>query len=134
MITAAFYCGIKVIQFDLGLMHLMTLFLLSLTLAARTWTDQDFVRGAGFWAGLLIVFHPLLSLPVLGDDFSGVLLIKYQAAAEVLADGESSTFRFLTGGAGGPLSSFALQLVLLLSVCQSVFKNRKMLWTKLPGS
>lgn len=123
VITALGYCAIKMLQFDLGVMHILTLFLLSLTLAVRTVVDGDFVRGAGFWAGLLIVFHPLLSLPLLGNEFQGVLLVKYQVAPEA----EGAMSRFLSGGVGGPLSSFALQILLVLDIGQGIFRNKKLL-------
>jgi hypothetical protein len=123
-LTALAYVGIKALQFDLGLMHLFSLFLLSLTLAVRAVGEGDFVRGAGFWSGLLIVFHPLLSLPILGNDFQGILLVKYQE----LAENDNAIFRFLTGGYGGPLSSFGLQLLLLLDLGQGLLKYKKILW------
>jgi hypothetical protein len=119
---ALLYCGVKALQFDLGLMHLISLFLLSLALSVRTVVDGDFARGAGFWTGLLVVFHTLLSLPVFGNEFQGVLLIRYQN----LIEGESGTARFLTGGAGGPLSSFALQLIFVLDIAQGIYKNKKL--------
>jgi len=123
LITALLYCAVKAVQFDLGLMHLTTLFLLSLSLALRSIVDGDFSRAAGFAAGLLVVFHPLLSLPILGNDFQGILLVKYQAASDL----DSSTSRFLTGGVGGPLSSFALQFLFLIDVIQGLIKNKKIL-------
>jgi membrane protease YdiL (CAAX protease family) len=117
ILTALLYCAVKALQFDLGLMHLATLFLLSLGLAVRTITDGDFSRGAGFWAGLLIVFHPLLSLPVLGSDFQGVLMVRY---AE---DEASAGYRLFAGGSGGPLSSFAFQLLLALDLAQGLMNR-----------
>jgi hypothetical protein len=122
--TGLAYCVIKALQFDLGLSHLLTLFLISIALSIRTISDGDFVRGAGLWAGLLIVFHPLLSLPVLGNEFQGVMIVKYQAAAEE----DGGTARLLTGGAGGPLSSVALQLILCLDIVQGIVRNKKILW------
>jgi hypothetical protein len=123
--TALLYCGVKAFQFDLGWMQLVTLGLLSFSLSIKAMVDGDFVRGAGFWAGLLIVFHPFLSLPVLGNDFPGILLVKYQEGSE----GSATAFRLLTGGIGGPLSSFALQLLLLLDVGQGLYKHKKILFT-----
>jgi hypothetical protein len=72
------YCLIKWMQFELGWMHLLTLFLLSTFLSLRQLNDGTFSRGAGFWCGMLVVFQPICSLPILGNDFSGIFLVKYQ--------------------------------------------------------
>ncbi|MGZ3688144.1 MAG: hypothetical protein ACXWP5_08690 [Bdellovibrionota bacterium] len=121
--------AIKALQFDLGLMQLITLLLVSLALGIRACVENDFARGAGFWCAMLIVFHPLLSLPIFGSEFSGILLIKYQAGTALGAglDTHSLTTRFVSGGVGGPLSSFAFQLVLLLDIIRSVLRNKKSL-------
>ena len=108
VVVAILYCGVKVIQFDLGVVQLFTLFLVSMTLSIQSFVDGDFGRGAGFWAAMLIVFQPLLSLPALGGDFSGIVLIKFQPQRPTARD---TLARMLTGGAGGPLSSIALQLL-----------------------
>jgi len=129
VITAACYCGVKALQFDLGLMHVITLFLISIALFIRTMTEGDFTRGAGFWAAILIVFHPLLSLPILGNDFAGIFLVKYQSATGSSVDTASATTRFFTGGAGGPIASFAFQLVLVLDIARSILRHKKVLLT-----
>jgi hypothetical protein len=123
-VTGLLYCGIKVLQFDLGVMQLLTLFLISSTLSVQALQDDDFGRGAGFWAAILIVFQALLSLPLLGGDFSGLVLIKFQPSAE---DGSDTLTRLLTGGAGGPLSSVALQLLLCLDIARGLVVYRKKL-------
>ena len=123
-VVAILYCGVKLLQFDLGVMQLFTLFLISLTLSVQSFVDGDFGRGAGFWAALLVVFQPLLSLPALGGDFTGIVLIKFQPATNDSAD---SLARLLTGGAGGPLSSIALQLLLVLDIVRGVFVYKKKL-------
>lgn len=116
ILIALVYCGIKLIQFDLGFSHLLTLFLVSIALFYRSKNDGGFVRGAGYWAAILIVFNPLLSLPIFGNDFSGVLLAKYQNGTPLT--------RFLTGGVGGPISSFIFQLLLILDIGRSILKRR----------
>jgi hypothetical protein len=88
--------------------------------------------GAGFWAALLVVFHPLLGLPVFGNDFSGLFLVKYQALPGE-QEGTISTLRFLSGGPGGPISAFALQLLLLLDIARGIVKYKKSL-LKAPAS
>lgn len=132
-ITSIAFCWLKVLQFDLGWMHLITLFIVSMNLAFRAMEDGDFARGAGFWAALLVVFHPLLSLPILGNEFSGVVLVKYASSAGVLPDMESDTTRILTGGAGGPLSSFALQLLLLFDLGRGLLRAKKSLLNPVPA-
>jgi hypothetical protein len=119
-LVAVMYCGLKVLQFDLGVMQLGTLFLVSLSLSIRSFADGDFGRGAGFWAAILIVFQPLLSLPALGGDFTGIILIKYQPPSS----GEEAA-RILTGGIGGPLSSVALQMLLALDIARGLLRLRK---------
>jgi hypothetical protein len=133
--VAVLYCSIKWIQFgfELGVMQLTTLFLLSVALSARALIDTDdsvspamgagdFARGAGFWAALLIVFQPLLSLPMLGSDFSGLILVKYQVDKDV-----DPLTRFFTGGPGGPLSSFALQALLAIDAVRGLLLYKKRL-------
>ncbi|OFZ83369.1 MAG: hypothetical protein A2583_16120 [Bdellovibrionales bacterium RIFOXYD1_FULL_53_11] len=128
LVTAAAFCFVKALQFDVGIMHLITLMLVSLAAGIRSSADGDFARGAGLWAGILVVFHPLLSLPVLGIEYQGILLVKYATADKTIQDG--SWARLLTGGAGGPLSSMALQLLLIIDVTQGAFKNKKTLFKR----
>ncbi len=123
LICAGLFCALKQLQFDLGWMQTATLFLVALTLGLRAEVEGDFARGAGFWAALLVLFHPLLSLPVLGSDFQGLFLVRYEPAPGT----EAEIFRFLTGGAGGPLSSFALQLLLGAEALQVYSRNKKIL-------
>ncbi|OFZ84170.1 MAG: hypothetical protein A3K03_08315 [Bdellovibrionales bacterium RIFOXYD1_FULL_44_7] len=125
IVVALLYCLIKAVQFDVGSRQMITLFLVSLALAIRSIVDGDSSRGAGFWAAILVVFHVFLGLPVFGNEFQGIFLVKYQGATDVVAD--SGTARFLTGGVGGPLSSFALQILLLFDVMQGFFKHKKTL-------
>lgn len=124
VLVAFVYCGVKALQFDLSIMHLMTLFLLSLSLSARQHEDGDFMRGAGFIAGLLIVLHPLFSLPVFGNDFPGLLLIKFQPLVSSQPGGDTAT-RLFTGGIGGPLSGFGLQIILGLDLARAIWLRKK---------
>jgi hypothetical protein len=125
-ITAVIYCATKGLQFDLGLRQSFTLFLVSFILGLRAIIQGDFGRGAGFWAGLLIVLHPLLSLPILGNDFHGVLMLQYQPAAGI----DSATAAAISGGVSGPLASLALQLLFLFDIARSILKNRSLLLPK----
>jgi membrane protease YdiL (CAAX protease family) len=118
---------IKFLQFDLGWMQALTLGLAGIALGLGAEIQGDFARGAGRWAAMLILFHPILSLPILGADFQGLLLVRY----EPLPGTETETFRILTGGAGGPLSSLALQLLLAAEAWQLWTRNKKIL--TIPG-
>ena len=133
IVVSLIYCCIKAMQFNLGVMHFFTLFLLSFVLGLRAKSSGDFVAGAGFLAGLLIVFHALLGFPIFGDEFSGIVLIKYQGSPSelfsMLEGGgdsiDSRTALFITGGIGGPLSSFALQFFLLLQIGYLLYPRRE---------
>lgn len=124
LLTGIGFCAIKAIQFDLGLMQLLTLFLISYSLSLRTLAQGDFAWSAGFWAGLLIVFHPLLSLPVLGNEFQGIVIVKYYSQDPTTG---IENLRLLTGGLGGPLSSLPIQIVFLIDIVRSVLKNKNSL-------
>ena len=144
---------IKLIQFDLGILQLSTMYLVSLALYYHSSGERTFARTAGIWAGSLIVFHPLLSLPIFGNEIAGIILIKYHGAAQtmgtpgsaiagsataVVTNGNSPSHlakmatlgtpslltRLLTGGAGGPLSSMILQLYLGIDVLRSLWRIR----------
>jgi len=128
-LIAILYCGIKLLQFDLGIMHLITLYLVSISLFYRIYRGPQpvhFSRSAGFWAAILIVFNPLLSLPIFGNDFQGILWVKYQSAetASKIIEDSSSLIRLFTGGAGGPISSFAFQLLLIIDIGRSILRQK----------
>ena len=115
---AVLYCGIKVLQFDLDGMQVVTLYLVAILLFYRMRQEDSFARGAGYWAGLLVLFSPLLSLPLFGNEFQGILWLKVQIP--IL---ENKYTHVLTGGVGGPISSFALQLLLIMTLSRSMLKN-----------
>jgi hypothetical protein len=124
-VIAIFYCCIKLLQFDLGIMHVITLYILSLNLFYRAQRSGNFEKGAGYWTACLIVFQPLASLPIFGNEFSGILIVK--PSVEHFSD----EVRLLTGGPGGPLSSLGFQLLLLLDLLRSMLRNRWSEKTKL---
>ncbi|MEK6706051.1 MAG: hypothetical protein AABZ06_09700 [Bdellovibrionota bacterium] len=127
-IIAMAYCGIKLIQFDLGVMQLVTLFLLSLSFSINAFmtgdpanigsTTTSYINGAGVFAGLLVLFNSLLSLPVFSEEFSGAFVFKFQADAV-------SDYSFLTGGAAGPFAGTLFQLILLVHVLRSTIRYKK---------
>lgn len=115
-LVTLFYVWIKFLQFDLGIMHLVTLYLVSLALCCRSLNGRSFAYGAGIWGGILILFHPVLSLPIFGNEFSGLLWLKYQALAPLP--------RLLTGGQGGPLASLTFQILICLDILRSILKKK----------
>jgi hypothetical protein len=124
--VAGLYVLVKAVQFDfaLGIMQMTTLALLSLVLTFRARRDRDFASAAGFVAAILVVFHPLLSLPIFGNDFTGIALIKFLASGGAVEGSEQFELqRFLSGGAGGPFSSFAFQLILLLDLLRGTLRK-----------
>ena len=125
ILTSLFFILTKLVQFDLSWLQLFTLFLISISLGIRAVSESNFVRGAGFFAGLLLVFHPLLSLPILGSEIQGIIMVKYIPSVEVWGDWA----RYLSGGAGGPLASVALQALLFLQILRGSIKHRKILWS-----
>ncbi len=118
-LIAFLYCGIKLLQFDLSFMHLLTLYLLSLVLFYRSEETGTFERGAGYWAGCLIVLQPLASLPIFGNEFSGTLMIKTNSQLTFTG------LKVFTGGEGGPLASLAFQALLLLDLLRSILTRRQ---------
>jgi hypothetical protein len=119
LIVALAFAFTKLLQFDLGRAQWLTLFLVSLNLGLRTLADGDFGRSAGIWIGFLTLLHPVLSLPVLGNDIQGLIAVKTftppanpSLGLPTLFD-PSSMGRWISGGLGGPLSSLALQLLIL---------------------
>jgi len=130
--TSVLYCAVKRLQFDLGIMQLWTLFLVSTVLGLKALKEGGYHHGAGFWSALLVLFHALLGLPVFGNEFAGLLLIKYAGPLgetghwfRAIWEGtDMRTTVFLTGGLGGPLSSFALQFLLFLQILRALFRPR----------
>ena len=72
---------------------------------------------------MLVAFQPLSSLPLFGSDFQGLLLIRYESGLS----GEPDWFRWVTGGAGGPLSSVSLQMLLAVETLQHFLRDKKFL-------
>lgn len=112
IIVAAIAIPVKAFQFDLGLMDYITLSLIYLLIGMRTSQDGSFHRGAGFWIGLVFVSHLISSLPFYGQEYSGILTLKFQEQGAEF----NRVHRWLTGGVGGPFSSFGLQLTLLIEL------------------
>ncbi len=122
--TSLLFCGLRALQFDLGIIQTFTIFLVSIALCFKALLEKDVLYGAGFWVALLVVWHCLLSLPILGTDFSGLLMVKYQTPS-VTSVLSPVTARVLTGGEGGVLSSVLFQLLLGVEIVRLAVRYLK---------
>ena len=140
--TSLLYLVTKSLQFDLGWMQSLTLFLLSIALTQRTLDRKDYLMGAGYLGALLLIFHPVFSLPIFGQETNGLLLLKLRAPEEMglptldttsLFETATPTFfqvmgqhlwRLLSGGISGPLSSIAFQFFLLFDILRTILRSR----------
>ncbi len=105
------YAFIKAVQFDIGVMQGITLFLIG-ALGALIHFRQP-IRHSGFLVGLLGMIHLGMGQPLFGSNFNGIFLFR-------VTESESIFKVFFTGGLGGPLSSFALQVILLVLLLSRV--------------
>ncbi len=136
-LSAVAYCFLKSLQFDLGIMHLITIFLIAFRLGILSVSGWSFTRGAGYLAGLLLIFHPIMGMPIFGNDFSGIFYLKYAGiegevsgllAQTIGQKTDSRTALFLTGGIVGPLSSFAFQAILIAQLALVFVREKKTIW------
>ena len=109
--------AIKSIGFELSWSQSITLFLISIALGLRSRERGEWPSGAGMIAGFLILVHPVAGLPVFGIDVSGLLMARTQSP-----EGFERWSRILCGGAGGPLASAALQLLLIAEIARRSLK------------
>jgi hypothetical protein len=123
-LSALFYALSKSFQFHLGLAHLLTLALVGTSLSLRAHFHRTFADGAGLLAGFLVIAHCAFSLPIFGNESQGIILLQY----DIRLDIDAPIVRFLTGGLGGPLSSVAVQAVLLIDILRIVYQKKKSLW------
>ncbi len=121
-LSTAAYLGSKLIQFDFSLLQTASLTLLSVALCVRALKGDSPMRSVGIVSGILIVFQLVLSLPLLGGEASGILLVKPAGAG---TQWSGSLGRFITGGQSGPLSSFAFQGLLLIDIIRNAWKRSR---------
>lgn len=115
-VTTVVYVCVKILQFDLGWTYALNLALLSLILSLRALTlsdsQGDFVTGAAYAIGLYVVFNPVLGLPLLGSEFSGLVALKPM-------DHQDEWTRRLIGGTGGPFSGFGMSVLLAIELARA---------------
>ncbi len=87
----------------LGINQTLTLILAGLALGLHAVRGGSYLAGAAMLGGAAMVFQVIFSLPVLGHEFTGFWIIKYRS---------DHLLHFVSGGAGGPLSSSVIQLAL----------------------
>ncbi len=112
VLVSALYCMAKGLQYDLGLKQWLTLFLVSMTLSVQVSRGSHFSKTAGLLAGFLVVFHPVCSLPIFGNEYQGIFLIKFQNDPEI----DASLLKTLSGGASGPIASLLLQAAVAIDI------------------
>jgi hypothetical protein len=123
-LSALVYALSKSFQFHLGLAHLLTLVLIGTSLSLRAYFHRTYADGAGLLAGFLVIAHCAFSLPIFGNESQGIILLQY----DIRLDIDAPIVRFLTGGLGGPLSSVAVQAILLLDILRIAYQKKKSLW------
>ena len=122
VVTSIFFVILRKIQFDIGWMHAITLFLIGIRLSIFRVRHQSFVHGAGWLTGMLVMFHVFFGLPIFGVEFPGVLLLKYSEPLNA-----TRIDILMTGSLGGPLSSLLLQGYLLSTILWQARRNKSMM-------
>lgn len=106
---------------NLGVNQTLTLVLVGTALGLAACRGHSYLNGAAILGTAAMFFQVLFSLPVLGQDFTGVWIIKYRA---------EDLLQLVSGGPGGPLSSSFVQLALASWI---IFKlDWKIVWTPKP--
>ena len=78
-------------------------------------------------AASALVFQGFFSLPLLGQEQTGLWLLKFSPASSPSSSAFPELMRFVSGCAGGPAASGILQLFLLTALA-------RILWTRHRGS
>lgn len=125
VIVSLFYVLIKYFQFSSHPLELLSFFIISIVLSLRYLNNKSYLNGAGLYLSILIVFHPLLGLPLLNNEFSGMFLVKYHMSDFFLSrDVTPETAKFITGGENGPFSSLAFQVLFLIEGVRHLVKRK----------
>lgn len=123
--SAGLFAAFKWLQFDLGVMQTFSLFILGILAGLLSKYQEDFTYGAGLSAGILVSFHAILGLSILGCETTGLVLIKFREATLIAANELDAWLPyFLSGGVAGPLASFGLQVLLLAHVARQFLLHR----------
>jgi len=126
LISALLYALTKAFQFNLGVSQIITIVLAGLYLGLRSAVEMNFFQGAGLWSGFLVALNIVFSFPLFGNEAQGLLFVQYFPSESGV--GEFS--QFLSGGAGGPLSSFLTGTLLTFAITYEVVRSQKDLFSK----
>ncbi len=118
LLTSLAYCILKIIQFDINIIQMSAVFWVSMALGFQAILRHEFVWGAGFWSGILLVFHSILSLPLWDNEFSGLFLLQFR--------GDHEEFNsLLHGGVFGPMAGIVFQMIFVLFTVRGIWKYKK---------
>lgn len=112
LIQSGFFILSKILIFQLSWTQILTLLVGNGFLIQRLMKGDTVLQNIGWVAGLLLVSHLGLSIPIFGLESTGVWMSQYQVKWDV----ESPMYRLLSGGSGGILSSWLLILGLGVSI------------------
>lgn len=104
LLTSAAYLLVKNLQFQLGRLDLLNLFLLSVALGFFYLKSGRCHRGIGFMLALLCTIHPMAGLPLWDTESPSFFLFKPVSHAS----------EFLSGYRGAPFSGIGLTSILLM--------------------
>lgn len=99
---------IKYFQFNLELVSFCNLGILSILLSQLARKYNSHLAPAGFLTGCFFVLHALCSLPLFGQDVSGLFLLRTSS--------ETGVGAYLSGGFSGPENGIVFTLLLLLMI------------------
>jgi hypothetical protein len=104
LLTSAFYLLVKNLQFQLNVLDLLNLGLMSVALGFFYLKSGRSHRGIGFVLALITVFHPFAGLPLWDSESPSFLLFKPAMKSS----------EFLSGVRGAPFSGIGLTSILLM--------------------
>jgi hypothetical protein len=107
------YCGMKYLQFDLGILQGISFFSMGIALFFRSQTH--ILQASGFLTGILVIFHPLCSLPIFGNECSGLFLLQMQPLGSV-----APWVRSFVGESEGPFSGLLFPILLVFDTIKSL--------------
>jgi hypothetical protein len=120
-------------EFDLSSAQKWTWFLVMTALGLRSLRSREFAWGAGVTAGFLIVIHGILGRPVLGSEWSGLILLSTSSVSWIFDSGipgstvlplSQELTTWLSGGTHGPLAGIMIQSLLIFYILKTAFQDR----------
>ena len=116
-VSAAVYLIIYDVLFSLETMETINVIILSLCLTQINRTRNSHISSAAFATGIFLTLHSICSLPLFGQDVSGVILVRSP---------EDKGFNaILSGGAAGPENGLVFTILLVLFLFQRKLRPGK---------